>query len=170
MKNLLKLGQGPRPDLLFEEEEKAKKSDTQPDGQKQKIEFEKGLRTVRKEAKKKAREEKKKQEPIEMSRKDKLAVILAFCELLLPLAIGVMAIFCISYLVFRKILAACMVNGKREYKRGQALPWEVLFILYEKLQPVCMEIEFPKENQKEKPDNCTKKETRNGTARMDFYN
>ena len=56
MKNLLKLGQGPRPDLLFEEEEKAKKSDTQPDGQKQKIEFEKGLRTVRKEAKKKARE------------------------------------------------------------------------------------------------------------------
>ena len=58
MKNLLKLGQGPRPDLLFEEEEKAKKSDTQPDGQKQKIEFEKGLRTVRKEAKKKAREEK----------------------------------------------------------------------------------------------------------------
>ena len=44
-----------------------------------------------------------------------------------------------------------MVNGKREYKRGQALPWEVLFILYEKLQPVCMEIEFPKENQKEKP-------------------
>ena len=93
MKNLLKLGQGPRPDLLFEEEEKAKKSDTQPDGQKQKIEFEKGLRTVRKEAKKKAREEKKKQEPIEMSRKDKLAVILAFCELLLPLAIGVMAIF-----------------------------------------------------------------------------
>ena len=86
MKNLLKLGQGPRPDLLFEEEEKAKKSDTQPDGQKQKIEFEKGLRTVRKEAKKKAREEKKKQEPIEMSRKDKLAVILAFCELLLPLA------------------------------------------------------------------------------------
>ena len=50
------------------------------------------------------------------------------------------------------------------------LPWEVLFILYEKLQPVCMEIEFPKENQKEKPDNCTKKETRNGTARMDFYN
>ena len=87
MKNLLKLGQGPRPDLLFEEEEKAKKSDTQPDGQKQKIEFEKGLRTVRKEAKKKA------QEPIEMSRKDKLAVILAFCELLLPLAIGVMAIF-----------------------------------------------------------------------------
>ena len=28
-----------------------------------------------------------------MSRKDKLAVILAFCELLLPLAIGVMAIF-----------------------------------------------------------------------------
>ena len=62
MKNLLKLGQGPRPDLLFEEEEKAKKSDTQPDGQKQKIEFEKGLRTVRKEAKKKAREEKKKQE------------------------------------------------------------------------------------------------------------
>ena len=85
--------QGPRPDLLFEEEEKAKKSDTQPDGQKQKIEFEKGLRTVRKEAKKKAREEKKKQEPIEMSRKDKLAVILAFCELLLPLAIGVMAIF-----------------------------------------------------------------------------
>ena len=93
MKNLWKLGQGPRPDLLFEEEEKAKKSDTQPDGQKQKIEFEKGLRTVRKEAKKKAREEKKKQEPIEMSRKDKLAVILAFCELLLPLAIGVMAIF-----------------------------------------------------------------------------
>lgn len=92
MKNLLKLGQGPRPDLLFEEEEKAKKSDTQPDGQKKKIEFEKGLRTVRKEAKKKAREEKKKQEPIEMSRKDKLAVILAFCELLLPLAIGVMAI------------------------------------------------------------------------------
>ena len=92
MKNLLKLGQGPRPDLLFEEEEKAKKSDTQPDGQKQKIEFEKGLRTVRKEAKKKAREEKKKQEPIEMSRKDKLAV-LAFCELLLPLSIGVMAIF-----------------------------------------------------------------------------
>ena len=86
MKNLLKLGQGPRPDLLFEEEEKAKKSDTQPDGQKKKIEFEKGLRTVRKEAKKKAREEKKKQEPIEMSRKDKLAVILAFCELLLPLA------------------------------------------------------------------------------------
>ena len=86
MKNLLKLGQGPRPDLLFEEEEKAKKSDTQPDGQKKKIEFEKG-------AKKKAREEKKKQEPIEMSRKDKLAVILAFCELLLPLAIGVMAIF-----------------------------------------------------------------------------
>ena len=78
MKNLLKLGQGPRPDLLFEEEEKAKKSDTQPDGQKQKIEFEKGLRTVRKEAKKKAREEKKKQEPIEMSRKDKLAVILAY--------------------------------------------------------------------------------------------
>mgnify|MGYP000473700385 CR=1 FL=1 len=60
MKNLLKLGQGPRPDLLFEEEEKAKKSDTQPDGQKKKIEFEKGLRTVRKEAKKKAREEKKK--------------------------------------------------------------------------------------------------------------
>lgn len=53
MKNLLKLGQGPRPDLLFEEEEKAKKSDTQPDGQKQKIEFEKGLRTVRKEAKRK---------------------------------------------------------------------------------------------------------------------
>lgn len=43
-------------------------------------------------------------------------------------------------------------------------------VLYEKLQPVCMEIEFPKENQKEKPDNCTKKETRNGTARMDFYN
>ena len=85
MKNLLKLGQGTRPDLLFEEEEKAKKSDTQPDGQKKKIEFEKGLRTVRKEAKKK--------EPIEMSRKDKLAVILAFCELLLPLAIGVMAIF-----------------------------------------------------------------------------
>lgn len=39
MKNLLKLGQGPRPDLLFEEEEKAKKSDTQPDGQKQKIEL-----------------------------------------------------------------------------------------------------------------------------------
>ncbi len=53
MKNLLKLGQGPRPDLLFEEEEKAKKSDTQPDGQKKKIEFEKGLRTVRKEAKRK---------------------------------------------------------------------------------------------------------------------
>ena len=52
MKNLLKLGQGPRPDLLFEEEEKAKKSDTQPDGQKKKIEFEKGLRTVRKEAEK----------------------------------------------------------------------------------------------------------------------
>ena len=165
MKNLLKLGQGPRPDLLFEEEEKAKKSDTQPDGQKQKIEFEKGLRTVRKEAKKKAREEKKKQEPIEMSRKDKLAVILAAsaCN-------RSDGNFCISYLVFRKILAACMVNGKREYKRGQALPWEVLFILYEKLQPVCMEIEFPKENQKEKPDNCTKKETRNGTARMDFYN
>ena len=73
---------------------KKRKSQTQqPDGQKKKIEFEKGLRTVRKEAKKKAREEKKKQEPIEMSRKDKLAVILAFCELLLPLAIGVMAIF-----------------------------------------------------------------------------
>ena len=53
MKNLLKLGQGPRPDLLFEEEEKAKKSDTQPDGQKKKIEFEKGLRTVRKEEKRK---------------------------------------------------------------------------------------------------------------------
>ena len=105
-----------------------------------------------------------------MSRKDKLAVILAFCELLLPLAIGVMAIFAFLIWFFRKILAACMVNGKREYKRGQALPWEVLFILYEKLQPVCMEIEFPKENQKEKPDNCTKKETRNGTARMDFYN
>ena len=81
MKNLLKLGQGPRPDLLFEEEE-AKKSDTQPDGQKKKIEFEKGLRTVRKEAKKKAREEKKKQELIEMSRKDKLAVILAFVKFL----------------------------------------------------------------------------------------
>ena len=117
MKNLLKLGQGPRPDLLFEEEEKAKKSDTQPDGQKKKIEFEKGLRTVRKEAKKKAREEKKKQEPIEMSRKDKLAVILAFCELLLPLAIGVMAIFVISDLVFRKILAACMVMRSKKGKR-----------------------------------------------------
>ena len=87
MKNLLKLGQGPRPDLLFEEEGR----DLILGGKK--IEFEKGLRTVRKEAKKKAREEKKKQEPIEMSRKDKLAVILAFCELLLPLAIGVMAIF-----------------------------------------------------------------------------
>jgi len=45
------------------------------------------------------------------------------------------------------------------------------FLFYtKKLQLVCMEIEFPKENQKEKPDNCTKKETRNGTARMDFYN
>lgn len=92
-KNTAVYYKGTKIDLLFEEEEKAKKSDTQPDGQKQKIEFEKGLRTVRKEAKKKAREEKKKQEPIEMSRKDKLAVILAFCELLLPLAIGVMAIF-----------------------------------------------------------------------------
>ena len=53
MKNLLKLGQGPRPDLLFEEEEKAKKSDTQPDGQKKKIEFEKGLRTVKRKRVKK---------------------------------------------------------------------------------------------------------------------
>ena len=105
-----------------------------------------------------------------MSRKDKLAVILAFCGLSASACNRSDGNFCISYLVFRKILAACMVNGKREYKRGQALPWEVLFILYEKLQPVCMEIEFPKENQKEKPDNCTKKETRNGTARMDFYN
>ena len=54
-------------------------------------------------------------------------------------------------------LAACMVNGKREYKRGQALPWEVLFILYEKLQPVCMEIEFPKTDIRQavpKEENC----------------
>ena len=94
MKNLLKLGQGPRPDLLFEEEEKSEKSQTHSRMDKnRKSNLKKGLRTVRKEAKKKAREEKKKQEPIEMSRKDKLAVILAFCELLLPLAIGVMAIF-----------------------------------------------------------------------------
>ena len=91
----------------------------------------KDLRTVRKEAKKKAREEKKKQEPIEMSRKDKLAVILAFCELLLPLVNRSDGNFAVSYLVFRKILAACMVNGKREYKRGQALPWRC-FLFYTK--------------------------------------
>ena len=53
-----------------------------------------------------------------------------------------------------------MVNGKREYKRGQALPWEVLFILYEKLQPVCMEIQFPKENQKENDKEKDEKEDR----------
>ena len=92
-----------------------------------------------------------------MSRKDKLAVILAFCELLLPLAIGVMAIFAFLIWFLGKFWLHCMVNGKREYKRGQALPWEVLFILYEKLQPVCMEIEFPKEDQKEKPDNMHQK-------------
>lgn len=94
MKNLLKLGQGPRPDLMFEEEEK--KTKEQSEGQKKKVEFEKGIRTVRKEAKKKARKESKnskKSEWIEMSRKDKMAVILAFCELLLPVAIGVLAIF-----------------------------------------------------------------------------
>lgn len=59
---------------------------------------------------------------------------------------------------------------KKRIQEGTGTSVGVLFILYEKLQPVCMEIEFPKENQKEKPDNCTKKETRNGTARMDFYN
>ena len=53
MKNLLKLGQGPRPDLLFEEEEKAKKSDTQPDGQKKKIEFEKVFAQSEKKPKRK---------------------------------------------------------------------------------------------------------------------
>ena len=84
---------------------------------KEKIEFEKGLRTVRKEAKKKAREDKKKQEPIEMGRKDKLAVILAFCELLLPLAIGVMAIFAFLIWFLGKILAACMVM--RSQKKGK---------------------------------------------------
>lgn len=59
---------------------------------------------------------------------------------------------------------------KKRIQEGTGTSVGGAFILYEKLQPVCMEIEFPKENQKEKPDNCTKKETRNGTARMDFYN
>ena len=53
MKNLLKLGQGPRPDLLFEEEEKAKKSDTQPDGQKQKIDLKKVFAQSEKKPKRK---------------------------------------------------------------------------------------------------------------------
>ena len=48
---------------------------------------------MRKEAKKKLREESKEQEAIEMGKKDKLAVMLAFCQLLLPIAIGVLAIF-----------------------------------------------------------------------------
>jgi len=96
MKNLLKLGQGPRPDLMFEEKEKEKRAEEQSEEPKKKMQFEKGIRTVRKEAKKKARKESKnskKSEWIEMSRKDKMAVILAFCELLLPVAIGVLAIF-----------------------------------------------------------------------------
>ena len=93
MKNLWKLGQGPRPDLMFEEQEKKKKTNEQLDAKKNKIEFEKGLRAVRKEAKKKLLEESKEQEAIEMGKKDKLAVMLAFCQLLLPIAIGVLAIF-----------------------------------------------------------------------------
>ena len=47
MKNLLKLGQGPRPDLMFDEDEKEKNPNAQPDGKKKKVEFEKGIRTVR---------------------------------------------------------------------------------------------------------------------------
>lgn len=114
MKNLLKLGQGPRPDLMFEENEKENHQNTQAEGTKKKIEFEKGIRTVRKEAKQRAKEERKrleaeksgefseneeeakkkqKQALDEMSRQDKMAMILAFCQLLLPVAIGVLAIF-----------------------------------------------------------------------------
>lgn len=114
MKNLLKLGQGPRPDLMFEENEKENHQNTQAEGTKKKIEFEKGIRAVRKEAKQRAKEERKrleaeksgefseneeeakkkqKQALDEMSRQDKMAMILAFCQLLLPVAIGVLAIF-----------------------------------------------------------------------------
>lgn len=93
MKNLLKLGQGPRPDLMFEENEKEKHQNTQAEGTKKKIEFEKGIRTVRKEAKRKMKEQKHTPSHIEMDRKDKMAMILAFCQLLLPVAIGVLAIF-----------------------------------------------------------------------------
>ncbi|MFR4456543.1 MAG: hypothetical protein ACLT5U_00770 [Mediterraneibacter gnavus] len=53
MKNLLKLGQGPRPDLLFEEEEKAKKSDTQPDGQSRKSNLKKVFAQSEKKPKRK---------------------------------------------------------------------------------------------------------------------
>lgn len=114
MKNLLKLGQGPRPDLMFEENEKENHQNTQAEGTKKKIEFEKGIRTVRKEAKQRAKEERKrleaeksgefseneeevkkkqKQALDEMSRQDKMAMMMAFAQLILPVAIGVLAIF-----------------------------------------------------------------------------
>lgn len=114
MKNLLKLGQGPRPDLMFDEDEKEKNPNTQPDGKKKKVEFEKGIRTVRKEAKQRAKEERKrleaeksgelseneeevtkkqKQALDEMSRQDKMAMMMAFAQLILPVAVGVLAIF-----------------------------------------------------------------------------
>ena len=78
MKNLLKLGQGPRPDLLFEEEEKCEKvRHTSRMDKSRKVEFEKGLRTVRKEAKRK-RVKKEKQDRIEDEPKEQTGSILAF--------------------------------------------------------------------------------------------
>ena len=114
MKNLLKLGHGPRPDLMFEENEKENHQNTQAEGTKKKIEFEKGIRAVRKEAKQRAKEERKrleaeksgefseneeevkkkqKQALDEMSRQDKMAMMMAFAQLILPVAVGVLAIF-----------------------------------------------------------------------------
>ena len=71
MKNLLKLGQGPRPDLLFEEEEKAKKyRHTAGWTKSRKSNLKKVFAQSEKKPKRKRVKKRKRQEPIEMSRKE----------------------------------------------------------------------------------------------------
>lgn len=99
--DLLKLGQGPRPDLSDINEDNKKYYETPKKG-----EYIKGLRQIRKEARKNSFQNDNKVQKInsrqiddsELSSKDKLAIIIAMFEIILPVVIGTLLIF--GFLIF----------------------------------------------------------------------
>lgn len=103
-KRLLKLGQGPRPDLeerrLHNEQADAKEDGALPQQTSARPVFEKGIRQVRREAKARARAEAAQENKdakgaegrLELEAKDKLAIILALLQIVLPVALAALGI------------------------------------------------------------------------------
>lgn len=105
-KRLLKLGQGPRPDLeerrLHDEQADAKDDGAPPQQTSARPVFEKGIRQVRGEAKARAQKGAAEQNKaaqssddrpqLELEAKDKLAIILALLQIFLPVALAALGI------------------------------------------------------------------------------